>query len=61
MPDRWAFEAIARHLEVGRLVASDSPYADLGSSSSAWYWAVLAVTGVALALASYLVLRRRAR
>ena len=30
MPDRWAFEAIARHLAVNRLVAADSPYADLG-------------------------------
>jgi len=61
MPDRWAFEAIARHLDVGRLLAADSPYADLGDSSSGFYWAVLAVTGVVLAAASYLVLRRRAR
>ena len=61
MPDRWAFEAIARHLDVTRLVAADSPYADLGRSSTGSYWAVLAVTGVVLAAASYLVLRRRAR
>jgi ABC-type multidrug transport system ATPase subunit len=61
MPDRWAFEAIARHLEVTRLVAADSPYAGLGHSSYAFYWAVLALTGVVLAAAAYLVLRRRAR
>jgi ABC-type multidrug transport system ATPase subunit len=61
MPDRWAFEAIARHLGTTRLVAAGSPYAGLGHSSSAYYWAVLAVTGVVLAAASYLVLRRRAR
>ena len=61
MPDRWAFEAIARHLDVTRLVAADSPYTGLGNSSSGYYWAVLAVTGVVLAAASYLVLRRRAR
>ena len=61
MPDRWAFEAIARHLEVTRLVPADSLYAGLGHSSSGYYWAVLAVTGVVLAAASYLVLRRRAR
>jgi ABC-type multidrug transport system ATPase subunit len=61
MPDRWAFEAIARHLEVTRLVAADSPYAGLGHSSSGYYWAVLVVTGIVLAAASCLVLRRRAR
>jgi ABC-type multidrug transport system ATPase subunit len=61
MPDRWAFEAIARHLEVTRLVAADSPYAGLGHSSPGIYWGVLAVSGVVLAAASYHVLRRRAR
>jgi ABC-type multidrug transport system ATPase subunit len=61
MPDRWAFEAIARHLEVTRLVAADSPYAGLGHSSYGFYWTVLAVTGVVLAVAAYLVVRRRAR
>jgi ABC-type multidrug transport system ATPase subunit len=61
MPDRWAFEAIARHLEVGVLVAADSPYAGLGHSSYAFYWTVLSLTGVVLAVAAYLVLRRRAR
>jgi hypothetical protein len=61
MPDRWAFEAIARHLEVTRLVAGDSPYADLGHASYGFYWMVLATTGAVLAMAAYLVLRRRAR
>jgi ABC-type multidrug transport system ATPase subunit len=61
MPDRWAFEAIARHLDVTRLLAAHSPYASLGRSSSASYWAVLAFTGLVLAAASYGVLRRRAR
>ena len=61
MPDRWAFEAIARHLEVTRLVAGDSPYADLGHASYSFYWAVLAATGAVLGTAAYLVLRRRAR
>ena len=61
MPDRWAFEAIARHLDVTRLVAGDSPYANLGHDVPVFYWTVLATTGAVLALAAYLVLRRRAR
>jgi hypothetical protein len=60
MPDRWAFEAIARHLDVTQRVAR-SPYADLGQASYAFDWTVLAVTGVVLAAAALLVLRRRAR
>ena len=61
MPDRWAFEAIARHLEVARLASPDSPYAHLGDSSYGFYWTVLAGTGALLAAAAYAVLRRRAR
>jgi hypothetical protein len=61
MPDRWAFEAIARHLEVARLVSPDSPYAQLGEASYGFYWTVLAGTGALLAAAAYAVLRRRAR
>ena len=61
MPDRWAFEAIARHLGITRLVAADSPYADLGNASYGFCWTVLAITGVVLAVAAYLALRRRAR
>jgi len=61
MPDRWAFEAIARHLGVDRLVGPTSPYEDLGHSSYAFYWTVLVVSGAVLAAAAYLMLRRRAR
>jgi ABC-type multidrug transport system ATPase subunit len=61
MPDRWAFEAIARHLQVTRLLTGDSPYTGLGHASYGFYWTVLAVMGVVLAVAAYLVLRRRAR
>ena len=61
MPDRWAFEAIARHLAVDRLVPVDSPYASLGHSPDGFYWTVLACSGAGLAVASFLVLRRRAR
>ena len=61
IPDRWAFEAITRHLRVTRLLTGDSPYADLGHASYGFYWAVLAATGAVLALAAFLVLRRRAR
>ena len=61
MPDRWAFEAIARHLGVDRLIATGSPYADLGDSPYAFYWTILAVSGAVLAAAAYLMLRHRAR
>jgi len=61
MPDRWAFEAIARHLGVARLTSADSPYADLGGAAYGFYWTVLAATGVVLALVAYLALRHRAR
>ena len=61
MPDRWAFEAIARHLGVTRLIAGDSPYTSLGREPHGFYWTVLAATGAALAVAAYLALRRRAR
>ncbi|CUR56588.1 putative ABC transporter ATP-binding protein [metagenome] len=60
-PDRWAFEAIARHLDVARLLAADSPYADLGHASHATYWTALAAFGAVFAGAAYLVLRQRAR
>ena len=61
MPDRWAFEAISRHLGVDRLVGATSPYADLGHSSYGFYWSVLVATGSVLAASAYLMLRRRAR
>ncbi|MFC5175184.1 ATP-binding cassette domain-containing protein [Nocardioides taihuensis] len=61
MPDRWAFEAISRHLGVSRLVPAGSPYADLGRSSSVTYWWFLAVTGLVLAAGAYVAVRRRGR
>ena len=61
MPDRWAFEAIARHLGVHRLVGAGSPYTDLGQASYGFYWTVLAGSGAVLAVVAYVVLRRRAR
>ena len=61
MPDRWAFEAISRHLGVDRSRRADSPYADLGQASYGFYWTILAASGAVLAAAAYLVLRRRAR
>ena len=61
MPDRWAFEAIARHLGVSRLVAADSPYAELGRSSSLTYGGFLAATGLVLMATAFLAVRRRGR
>jgi ABC-type multidrug transport system ATPase subunit len=61
MPDRWAFEAIARQLGVSRLVTVDSPYVELGRSSSLSYWGVLVATGLILVAAAYLGVRRRGR
>lgn len=61
MPDRWAFEAIARHVGVDRLVAADSPYAALGQDSYGFYWTILVVTGAVLAGSAFLMVRRRAR
>lgn len=59
MPDRWAFEAIARHLDVGAL-ASATPHASLGASTSAAYWAVLAGFTVVLGAVAHVAVRRRA-
>jgi ABC-type multidrug transport system ATPase subunit len=61
MPDRWAFEAITRHLDVTQLVPADSPWAALGDARYGFYWAVLTASGAVLAVAAYAVLRRRAR
>ena len=60
MPDRWAFEAIARHLEVTDLVGGSSLYDDLGNASFGFYWTVLLASGAVLVVAAYLVLHRRA-
>jgi ABC transport system ATP-binding/permease protein len=60
MPDRWAFEAIAKHLDVAATTGSSSPYATLGASSPVTYWALLAAFAVALGAAAYFAVRRRA-
>ena len=60
MSDRWAFEAIAGHLDVGALAGPRSPYASLGASSSAIYWALLAVFTLVLGLGAGVAVRHRA-
>jgi ABC-type multidrug transport system ATPase subunit len=60
MSDRWAFEAIGRHLHVSGLTPSTSPYAGLGASASTTYWALLAVFTLVTAVGAYCVVRRRA-
>jgi hypothetical protein len=60
MSDRWAFEAIARHLHVSALTTPASPYAGLGASSPAFYWALLAVFTLVTGLGAYAVVHRRA-
>jgi hypothetical protein len=60
MSDRWAFEGIARHLDVHALTPPGSPYAGLGASSSGVYWALLAVFAVVTAVAAYAQVQRRA-
>jgi hypothetical protein len=60
MPDRWAFEAIARHLDVAALSGSASPYVGLGASAAATYWTLLLAFTVGLASAAYAAVRRRA-
>jgi ABC-type multidrug transport system ATPase subunit len=59
MPDRWAFEAIAGHLEVAALVG-DGPHAALGASPTATYWLLLVGFAVALAAGAHAAVRRRA-
>ena len=61
VPDRWAFEAISRNLDVGRYVAPGSPYTDLGRDGYGRYWAILLVTGCVLVVAAHLAVRRRSR
>jgi ABC-type multidrug transport system ATPase subunit len=59
MPNRWAFEAIARHLEVAT-AASGTPHASLGASASPTYWVVLAGFTVALGAVAHVTVRLRA-
>jgi ABC-2 family transporter len=60
MSDRWAFEAIAGHLHVSDRVVAASPYAALGSSSSATYWTLLAVFTLVFAAGAYVAISGRA-
>jgi hypothetical protein len=59
MSDRWAFEAIARHLNVGALTGPGSPYAGLGASSFATYWALLGVFIAVTAAGAYAAVGHR--
>jgi hypothetical protein len=60
MPDRWAFEAIASHLDVAAYAGPTSPYAWLGASSPATYWALLFAFTLVLGSAAYAAVHRRA-
>jgi ABC-type multidrug transport system ATPase subunit len=60
MSDRWAFEAIARHLDLAALTGPASPYASLGASSPATYWALLLAFTLVTGSAAYAMIHRRA-
>jgi ABC-2 type transporter len=60
MPDRWAFEAIARHLDVGALTPAESPYAGLGASALGTYWMLLLCFTGLLGIGATVAVRRRA-
>jgi LPXTG-motif cell wall-anchored protein len=57
---RWAFEAIARDLDVVAPLDPTSPHAGLGASGPVVYWAVLAGAALLLGAAAFLAVRRRA-
>ena len=70
MPDRWAFEAIGRDLELRQLFAEGgSPlgppllaaYGDAGTSSTATYWAIPGLFTAAFLVAAWAVLKVRCR
>lgn len=70
MPDRWAFEALGRDLELRQLFAEGgSPlgppllaaFGQAGTSPTTTYWAILAGFTVAFLVATWLVLRVRCR
>lgn len=60
MSDRWAFEAIARHLHIAARIGPASPYTGLGASPRATYWMVLAGFTLITAAAAYMAVRHRA-
>lgn len=60
MPVRWAFEAVAGHLDVGTLSGGSSPYAGLGASGCVVYWCQLAGFVVMLGAGAVMAVRHRA-
>lgn len=60
MPVRWAFEAIARDLDVGAQLDPVSPHAGLGSSAPIVYWTVLVGAALLLGSGALVAVRRRA-
>jgi ABC-type multidrug transport system ATPase subunit len=70
MPDRWAFEAIGRDLELRHLFSDGgsalgppllAEYGDAGTASLATYWSILIATIAVLLLGAWSVLVRRSR
>jgi hypothetical protein len=60
LPDRWAFEAIARRFGVDGSPGSGSSQAWLGTSAPGVYWSLLALFTVALAVGAYAAVIGRA-
>jgi hypothetical protein len=60
MSDRWAFEAIAGHVQVAHHVGATSPYAALGASSSTTYWILLIAFTLVFGAGAYLTISGRA-
>jgi hypothetical protein len=60
LPDRWAYEAIARHLDVAPLVGPASPHAGVGGSSTSTCWLLLLGFTVVLLAGAYAAVHRRA-
>lgn len=60
MPDRWAFEAIAEHLNVAGITGPASQYTALGASSPVTYWALLLTFALVLGAGAYTAVRLRA-
>lgn len=60
MSDRWAFEAIARHLDLAAVTAPGSAHAGLGASSAVTYWGLLALFSLVLGGGAWAAVHRRA-
>ena len=60
MSDRWAFEAIARDLDLAAITGATSPYAGLGASPVTAYWALLVAFTIVLGTGTYAAVHRRA-